>query len=214
MICIIPARGGSKRLPGKNLLKLDGEYIINRVIQIAKDSELFTDIIVSTDSQGIADIVEGATVSMRPEQISGDIPEDEVLRWTAQKYGEQRFCRIYPFAVLLTSERLINGFNEYAKKDYEAVLECQKYSHPPERRFTVEGGYKQPEQVSLPTERIKETFHDAGTYMFTHVGAIEKPLEERNIKWIPAKEWQAQDVDTIQDWVMLRMKWNAGKIDK
>jgi len=224
MICIIPARGGSKRLPGKNLLKLDGEYIINRVIQIAKDSELFTEIIVSTDSEGIADIVKGATVSMRPEQIAGDIPEDKVLKWTANKYGAEHFCRIYPFAVLLTPERLRKGFEKAMDPDpdptllpelgasvhyypYEAVLECQKYGHPPERRFTLSKGYKQPSLISLPTERIEETFHDAGTFMFTQVSALRKPLVERDIKWLPVKEREAQDVDTWEDWECLCMKY-------
>jgi len=206
MICIIPARGGSKRLPGKNLLKLDGEYMINRVIQIANNSELFTDVIVSTDSEQIADIVKGATVSMRPEQIVGDIPEDKVLKWTAYKYNSQEFCRIYPFAVLLTPERLREGYKQYTWGG-GAILECQKYGHPPERRFTRRGGYKQPRLISLPTEHIEETFHDAGTYMFTHIDELNKPLSKRNIKWEPVKEWEAQDLDTWDDWQMLKIKW-------
>jgi N-acylneuraminate cytidylyltransferase len=214
MICIIPARGGSKRLPGKNLLKLDGEYIINRVIQIAKESELFTDIIVSTDSEEIADIVKGAIVSMRPEQISGDIAEDKVLKWTAYKYDAQEFCRIYPFAVLLTPERLKAAYNQYIWNGYDAILECQKFSHPPERRFSLKDGYKQPSIISLPTESIEETFHDAGTFMFTQVKALRKPLAERDIKWIPIEAYEAQDVDNWCDWDMLIMKWNYMKIDK
>ena len=209
MICIIPARGGSKRLPGKNLLKLDDEYIINRVIKIAKDSELFSDIIVSTDSEQIADIVKGATVSMRPEQIAGDIPEDKVLKWTAYKYNSADFCRIYPFAVLLTKERLISGYSHYTLSEYDAVLECQKYGHPPERRFTLNGGYKQPSLISLPTERIEAEYHDAGTYMFTSVGALSNQLSKRNIKWLPVKEWEAQDVDNYDDWEMLGIKWDG-----
>ena len=207
MICIIPARGGSKRLPGKNLLKLDGEYIINRVIKIANDSKLFTEVIVSTDSDTIAGIVRGATVSMRPEQIAGDLPEDKVLNWTAHKHNSPSFCRIYPFAVLLTPERLRAGFKEYHKQAKNSVLECQKYGHPPERRFTLSIGYKQPSLISLPTESIEETFHDAGTFMFTNVGDLKEPLAKRNIKWEPVKEWEAQDLDTWDDWQMLKIKW-------
>ena len=207
MICIIPARGGSKRLPGKNLLKLDGEYIINRVIQVANESELFTEVIVSTDSEQIADIVKGATTSMRPKQIAGDIPEDKVLKWTAHKYKSQEFCRIYPFAVLLTPERLKEGYREYRQPKSISVLECQKYGHPPERRFTLSTGYKQPSLISLPTESIEETFHDAGTFMFTYTRALKIPLAKRAIKWIPVKEWEAQDLDTRDDWQMVKIKW-------
>jgi N-acylneuraminate cytidylyltransferase len=207
MICIIPARGGSKRLPGKNLLKLDGEYIINRVIQIATDSDLFTNIIVSTDSEEIADIVKGAAVSMRPEQIAGDIAEDKVLRWTAYKYNSAEFCRIYPFAVLLTPKRLKEGYREYNQPNYEAVLECQEYTHSVFRCFTLSEGYKHPKVVSVPTEALPTRYHDAGTYMFTHVDVLESPLEERNIRWLPVKQWEAQDIDTIDDWRCLEMKW-------
>lgn len=209
MICIIPARGGSKRLPGKNLLKIDGEYMINRVIQTAKASGLFTKIIVSTDSQDIADIVKGAKVSIRPNQIAGDIAEDKVLKWTAHKYGAQEFCRIYPFAVVLTAQRLKDAYKRYIWSDKKVILECQKFGHPPERRFTLSMGYKQPSLISLPTERIEETFHDAGTFMFTQVKALDKPLAKRSIKWIPIKEWEAQDVDNWDDWEMLLMKWRT-----
>jgi len=207
MICIIPARGGSKRLPGKNLRMIDGEYIINRVIKIAKASNLFDDIIVSTDSMQIASIIIGAKVSMRPDKISGDIAEDEVLRWTADEYFGLNFCRIYPFAVLLTPERLCNGFKEFITDKYDAVMECQKYGHSPQRGFDIEGGYDFPLSVSFPTENLGTTYHDAATFMFTHVGVLDKPLAERNIKWLPVKEWESQDIDDEDDWKMLEIKW-------
>jgi len=207
MICIIPARGGSKRLSGKNLRTLDGEFIINRVVKIAKASNLFSDIIVSTDSKQIADIVIGATVSMRPPEISGDIPEDKVLKWTAGKYWGLNFCRIYPFAVLLTPERLCNGFKEFINDKYEAVLECQEYGHNPLRGFTYEEDYLYPAYISIGSELLNPVYHDAATYMFTHIGALDKPLAERNIKWLPVTQMEAQDVDTAEDWEMLRMKF-------
>lgn len=207
MTCIIPARGGSKRLPGKNLRKLDGEFIINRVIQTAHESEIFDNIIVSTDSKQIADIVIGATVSMRPENISGDIPEDDVLKWTAHKYWALNICRIYPFAVLLTSARIQNGYQEFITGKYENVHECQKYGHSPLRMFQSDGTYAHPSIVSLPTEEVLDLYHDAATFMFTHVGTLDKSLAERNIKWIPVHEWEAQDLDDADDWEMLEMKW-------
>ncbi len=208
MICIIPARGGSKRLPGKNLRKLDGEFIINRVIRIAKESKIFDSIIVSTDSKQIADIVIGAAISMRPESISGDIPEDEVLKWTAHKYWGLNICRIYPFAVLLTPARLRNGFQEFIKDEYENVHECQKYTHSIWRAIDeLLKKYGFPSYVSLPTEDILPMYHDAGTFMFSNVGSLEYSLEERNIKWLPVKEWEAQDLDDADDWEMLKAKW-------
>lgn len=210
MICIIPARGGSKRLPYKNLNTLDGEFIINLVVKIAKASNLFDEIIVSTDSESIADIVIGATVSMRPPEISGDVPEDKVLKWTVEKYWGLNFCRIYPFAVLLTPERLCNGYKEFITGKYENVMECQQYGHPIQRSIWYFKGkyqYFVPYYISLPTEELGAYYHDAGTYMFTHKGSLDKPLAERKIKWLPVTEQEAQDVDTAEDWEMLRMKF-------
>lgn len=207
MIAIIPARGGSKRLPGKNLRMLDGEYVINRVIKTARQSNLFEEIIVSTDSKGIADIVIGATVSMRPDHISGDIAEDKVLQWTAEEYWGLNFCRIYPFAVLLTPERLCNGYKEFCTGKYENVHECQKYNHSPDRAFTLKLGYQFNWLVSMPTEELPKYYHDAATYMFSHKGSLDKLLAERKIKWMPVKEWEAQDIDDEDDWIMLNRKW-------
>jgi len=208
MICIIPARGGSKRLPGKNLRKLDGEYTINRVIKIANESQLFTSVIVSTDSEQIASIVHGGLVEMRAPKVSGDIPEDDVLKWTtSHNLKGVDFCRIYSFAVLLTPERLRAGFLEYKSDNYDAVLECQKYTHPVQRRFLLDSGYMDSALVSKPTELLLDIYHDAGTYMFTTREALNKPLAERNIKWLPVKEWEAQDIDYEDDWKMLEMKW-------
>ncbi len=207
MICIIPARGGSKRLPGKNLRKLDGEFIINRVIRIAKESKIFDSIIISTDSKQIADIIIGATISMRPKSISGDIPEDEVLKWTAHKYWGLNICRIYPFAVLLTPVRLRNGFKEFIKDEYENVHEYQKYGHSPYRAIYKGGCYMYSCAISEPTEILAPLYHDAATYMFSSVSSLDKPLAERSIKWIPVKEWEAQDLDDADDWKMLTAKW-------
>ena len=208
MICIIPARGGSKRLPGKNLKKLDGEYIINRVIQVARLSNIFEEIIVSTDSEEIRDIVRGATVSMRPPEISGDIAEDKVLKWTALEYWGLNICRIYPFAALLTCERLCKGYKEFITGKYENVMECQKYGHPSQRALYLDVGYVHPDRIAVPTELLIPTYHDAATFMFSHTGSLDKPIAERNIKWIPVSEMEAQDVDTQDDWDLLTAKFN------
>ena len=211
MICIIPARGGSKRLPGKNLRKLDGEFIINRVIRIAKESRIFDSVIVSTDSKTIADIVIGATISMRPGAVSGDIPEDVVLRWTAGHYWALNICRIYPFAVLLTPARLRNGFQEFIKDEYDNVHECQEYNHHPLRSIDLDLGYTDDVYITYPTEKLKPYYHDAATYMFTYISLLDKPLAERNIKWLSVKEWEAQDLDDADDWKMLELKWKGRK---
>lgn len=205
MICIIPARGGSKRLPYKNLNTLDGEFIINRVVKIAKESNLFDEIIVSTDSKQIAEIVIGARISMC--DLHKDGIEDKVLKWTANKFWALNFCRIYTFAVLLTPERLCAGYKEFITGKYENVHECQEYTHPIQRGFTLTGGYTHPLKIRMPTGELVVWYHDAATFMFSHVGSLDKPLAERKIKWLPVKEMEAQDLDTADDWEILKAKW-------
>lgn len=207
MICIIPARGDSKRLPGKNIRALDGELIINRVIKIAKDSGLFEMIIVSTDSQQISDVVQGVFVSARPPDLCGDVPEDKINIFTARHYWAETFCRIYPFAVLLTPERLTAGYKEFLTGMWENVHECQEYTHSIARAIDINRGYLEPKYVSLPTEQLSTYYHEAGTYMFTTLKALNKPLAERRIKWMPVAEMDAQDIDDEGDWQMLEAKW-------
>ena len=207
MICIIPARGGSKRLPGKNIRALDGEPIINRVVKIAHDTGLFELVIVSTDSQQIADMVHGAVIHRRVPHLSGDIPEDKVTTSLAYEYGVDEFCRIYPFAVLLTPERLQAGYEQFMTGLYENVHECQEYTHPIQRAIDADMNYEQPYYISAPTEQLQSFYHDAGTYMFTTLDALDKPLAKRIIKWIPVKEWEAQDIDDADDWEMLVAKY-------
>ena len=208
MIAIIPARGGSKRLPGKNIKVLDGVPIINRVIRIAQESMLFTHVIVSTDSSAIRNIVgDTCQVIMRPDRICGDVPEDNVLDDVISQYDTNEFCRIYPFAALLTPDRLRAGYLEYKTGNYDAVLECQKYGHPTQREFTLDKGYIYHGIIGLPTGELLPTYHDAGTFMFTNTDSLNMTLAERNIKWLPVKEQDAQDIDDEDDWKMMEIKW-------
>lgn len=209
MICIIPARGGSTRLPGKNIKLLDGVPVLNRVINIVEESGLFTDIIVSTDSDEVRNIVDNrCNVMMRPARLSGDVPEENVLFDVISQFRTEEFCKVYPFAALLTPERLRKGFLEYKSGTFDSVMECQKYGHPIMR--AIDGNIMQwihPDYVSLPTQDLPISYHDAGTFVFTSTNGIIKPLSKRNIKWLPVDEWEAQDIDDGNDWEMLEMKW-------
>jgi CMP-N-acetylneuraminic acid synthetase len=212
MICIIPARGGSKRLPGKNIKELDGIPIINRVIKTVWDSHIFEHIIVTTDSQEILDAIKYTVAEgeLRPPELSGDIAEDKVTRQLAESLNQDTFCRVYPFAALLTPERLCAGYKQFLTGKYENVHECQEYTHSIWRAIYEKGGYYSPHDVSDPTELLVKMYHEAGTYMFTTLDALSKPLAERVMKWMPISEMEAQDIDDINDWHMLEAKYNWG----
>jgi len=209
VVCIIPARGGSSRLPWKNVKKLFGMPVVNRVVEIADGSGLFDKIIVSTDSAEIARTVEYADVHIRPERLWGDVAEDEVLRDVVNRYPETRiFCRIYPFAALLTPARLQYGFTALnSNLELDCVMEAQEYEHPIQRAIRGNGKYNEPEHVHMKTQELWSFYHDAGTYMFFRKGALGKPLARRVIKWLPVSWIEAQDIDDMEDWEKLMMKY-------
>jgi pseudaminic acid cytidylyltransferase len=206
MICIIPARGGSERLPNKNVLQLDGLPVIAHVIRIAKDSTMFDQIIVSTDDTSIAEtaLMHGADILMRSEKTSGDVSETSVLREVVSYYLSDTYCRLYPFAALLTPERIIST-SQFIKA-YDAVMECQVYGHPPQRAFT-KAGYAHPSFVHMRTQDIEPLYHDAGTLRWFAPESLTIPLPMQRIKWCEVSEIEAQDVDTADDFEMLRAKY-------
>ena len=219
MVCIIPARGGSSRFPGKNVVNFFGRPIIHWVIEAALNTEIFDDVIVSTDDNDIAAISEdgGATVLGRPPQLCGDVPEDDVLRYTADFVGADSICRIYPFAAFLDDDRIWEGYKHFYRDDvfgvyvWEAVLEVQEYTHNPIRSMRVDRQgrivYLSPEDIGMPTQCLEPLYHDAGTYMFCTREALDKPLWERSIKAVPIDEMDAQDIDTWQDYEMAKLKY-------
>lgn len=217
MICIIPARGGSARLPGKNTVDFFGTPIIYHAIKAARDSGVFDHIVVSTDDGGIADLVYqfGCTYHIRSEMLSGDVPEREVLFECANAYQDAEICRIYPFAALLTPERINNGYEVYENEAYDSVMECQRYAHPPQRGFTLighEGRYLKGDNVAKRTQDLQPVYHDAGTFMFTNVAMLSLPLAEQKIGWIVVGEMEAQDVDTEEDLKMAKLKYIEGML--
>ena len=206
MICIIPAREGSKRLPGKNKKELFGFPMLEHTIRICERSELFDDVFISTDDPEIKDMKLCGTW-MRPEYLSGDKSETDVLTYHMDVMRLDYICRVYPFACLLTERRLTNGLMEFYRSDYNCVMERQKYQHNPIRGLFDSGEYMLPAYVNDPSETLPPVYHDAGTFMFATRDALNYPLELRKIKWITVGEMEAQDVDTAEDFEMLKLKY-------
>ena len=207
MICIIPARGGSERFPGKNIAPLFGQPIINHTIDICLEAGIFDKVIVSTDSEEIADSVYMGDVILRPSHLSGDKSETDVLKYHMDELGEVTICRVYPFACLLTPERLIKGAARFDNNGPDAVMECTEYDHPPQRAIDCNGYYCNPDLIMQRTQDLDLRMHDAGTFMFTTREALDKPLGERYIEWIPVPRIDVQDVDTAEDFEMLKLKF-------
>lgn len=208
MICIIPARGGSTRLPGKNIKPLFGRPVIHWTIDICKSSGLFSDVIVSTDSDEIAEVARagGANIFMRPERLSGDVSESAVLKYTAEVCNSFNLCRVYPFAALLTPERLRQG--EYFHAEYQqTIIEAVQYKHPIQRAFDLRSDYIEPYHAMTRTQDLPPRFHDAATFMFTTLDHLAKPMYIRNTQALAVGQFECQDVDDAEDFEMLKLKF-------
>jgi pseudaminic acid cytidylyltransferase len=220
-IAIIPARGGSKRIPRKNIRDFFGKPLIGYSIEKAIACNLFDEVMVSTEDEEIAEIALrfGAKVPfLRSDQASDDYTTTaEVLIEVFGCYSEmgidfQWGCCIYPFTPLLNFtvfESAFKKMNELGRKSIFSVLE---YSHPLERAIALSSEQNlilTPQNLSLRTQDAKKYFHDAGQfYWFEIKNFLNKKqliLPESSIYKLDPLE--AQDLDTEIDWKLMELKY-------
>jgi pseudaminic acid cytidylyltransferase len=218
-ICIIPARGGSKRIPRKNIKKFLGKPIIAYSIEIALKSELFDEVMVSTDDAEIAEIAKkyGATVPFfRSQEKANDLATlndvlEEVVDFYKQKL-DKTFdfgCCLLPTSPLLKSEFLIQGLKELKDKKFDSLRPITEFSYPPQRGFLMDSDsglvqFANPEYALTRSQDLEKIYHDAGQfYMFKIPGLLKG--EKRGAIVIPNSI--VQDIDTEEDWVLAEMKY-------
>lgn len=214
-LAIIPARAGSKRIPNKNIKDFNGLPVIGYAIKTALKSELFRDVLVSTDSEEIAEIARsfGASViSRRAENLSDDFTTtSKVLQYEVKKYIESVakinfVCCIYPVTPLLKYKRLIEGFEKINNGNWNYVFSCQTVKSHPERLFKL----REDESIELNktgsidtrTQDLPEFFHDAGQFYWGKMDAWLNlsPIfskESSVIRFLPN---EVVDIDTFDDW--------------
>lgn len=224
-IAIIPARGGSKRIPGKNIKSFWGKPIIARVIENTLKSGLFSSVFVSTDNEEIASIARasGAEVPvLRSPENSDDFAttSDVLLEVLNYLSSENRFfetaCCIYPTSVLLTSEDLNAAHNYFMEKQASVLLACVAYSHPIQRSFAIDNGkvkLKFPEYIHTRSQDLEKTFHDTGSFYFFNVANFRqaKTLWQENTTAFIMEELKVQDIDTEEDWSMAELKFKLNR---
>lgn len=221
-IAIITARGGSKRIPRKNIKAFCGKPIIAYAIQAAIDSKIFDEVMVSTDSEEIAEIARkyGATVPfMRSEKNSDDYATTEdVIMEVVNQYKElgkeyEYVCCLYPTTPFITSEILQKASMIMERERPAVVIPIVQFSYPPQRCFIIdEKGYakfKYPEYVQTRSQDLEKQYHDAGQFyiynvekLFAHRGIIEDDFMP-----IVLPEICVQDIDTVDDWKMAELKY-------
>ena len=217
-ICIIPARGGSKRIPRKNIKEFLGKPIIAYSIELAINSGLFDEIMVSTDDDEIAEIAKkhGAKIPfLRSEKNANDFATTmDVLSEVIFKYKSigiefDAVCCIYPTAVLSMVEHLNEGFN--LLENNIVVLPVTQYSFPPMRSMKVSNnGYAEfrfPENKNIRSQDLEHWYHDAGQWYWFKSNFFEESELELKQKVIILPNTQVQDIDNDDDWKLAELKY-------
>lgn len=220
-IGIITARGGSKRIPRKNIKMFCGKPIIQYSIEAALESGIFDEVMVSTDDEEIKEIAEkcGAKVPfVRSKKNSNDIAAThEVLIEVLEEYKKTGLefdyaCCIYPTAPFITVEKLKKGIGLLIEKNVDSVVPVVPFSFPPQRSFVIENGavkYKWPENRLVRSQDLESMYHDSGQFYFFNV---ENFLKSGNLimdKAVPLvlSEMEVQDIDNEEDWKIAELKY-------
>lgn len=220
-IAIIPARGGSKRLPGKNIKNFFGKPIISYVINSAINSKCFDEVMVSTDDEKIARVAKqsGAKVPfLRSAENSTDKATIvsallEVLE-QYRKLGRQYdyVCCLFPTAPFITSNILKKALAILKKNETDAVVPVVKYSHPIQRAFRIQKGHLEmihPENMFKMTQDLEENYYDVGQFYFLKTGKFLKHKQLFLSRTVPIiiSEEDVSDIDTPEDWKQAERKY-------
>ncbi|MDR0890825.1 MAG: pseudaminic acid cytidylyltransferase [Endomicrobium sp.] len=219
-LCIIPARGGSKRIPRKNIKDFFGKPIIAYSIEAAIKSNLFDEIMVSTDDNEICEISKqyGANVPfMRSALTSNDYAStSDVILEVLKCYNDigkryDNVACIYPTAPFITENILLKAFS-MLNKEIDSVFTMVAYSYPIQRGLhIIDGKVKMiNEEFRLTrSQDLEKIYHDAGQF---YISKIETYLKEKtfwgeNTAGIELSELEVQDLDTLTDWKLAEMKY-------
>ena len=215
-ICIIPARGGSKRIPRKNIKDFCGKPIIAYSIQAAKDSQCFDKIIVSTDDKEISKVAikYGASVPyVRPKELSDDFATTfDVIRHCIKKLDLKDSCVIcclYPTAPFIKAKELRDAMNALVKKGSNFVFSATRYDHPIQRAIHINKlGFCEmfyPKYSQVRTQDLAEILHDAGQFYigtskaFTSFDSVL--TSSLSFPYVLPRN-KCVDIDEPEDWIL------------
>ncbi|MVM30990.1 pseudaminic acid cytidylyltransferase [Spirosoma sp. HMF4905] len=220
-VAIITARGGSKRIPRKNIRPFLGKPIIAYVIDAALQSGLFSEVMVSTDDSEIAEIARnyGASVPfLRTLETADDFATTaQVLTEVLTQYVQQNkqfsyACCLYPTAPFVTPDLLNRAFSTLIEKQFDTVYPVQQFSFPIQRAVLLRESkvqWFQPEHALTRSQDLEPVYHDAGQFYFFNVNAFQQNqrLITDNSGGIIIPEMAAHDIDTETDWQVAEFKY-------
>lgn len=221
-LCIIPARGGSKRIPGKNIRDFRGMPIIAYSIRAALASGLFEEVMVSTDSEEIAEVAlaYGAAVPFyRSAQTSddfattADVIHEVIVEYEQKGKSFENVCCCYATAPFVTPQRLVEGYNRLRSSDVSAVFPVSEFSYPIYRSLKMDAdnlvSFNWPEYINSRSQDLPQAFHDAGQWYWLKVNEFIKSAKiiGNNSIGLKLDQTEVQDIDNEIDWKLAELKY-------
>ena len=220
-LAIIPARGGSKRIPRKNVKKFAGKPVISYSIEAALKSKIFDEVMVSTDDEDISSIAQeyGASVPfLRSPENSDDYAGVadvclEVIE-NYQKAGRlfDHVCCIFPTAPLIQYKNLLEAIQLLNGQKFDCVFTAVEYGYPIQRSLQIDDGFirmRWPENFPKRSQDLEKTYHDAGQFYLIKTSTLlnEKKLFAEKSGAIILSELEVQDIDSETDWRLAELKY-------
>ena len=220
-LAIITARGGSKRIPRKNIKNFNGKPIIAYSIEAALKSGIFDEVMVSTEDVEIADISKsyGASIPFyRSMHTANDFASTaDVLYEVLTEYEKRgvkfdKLCCIYPTAPFVTKEKIRRGY-DLLEDGIDEVLPVVSFSFPPQRCVLINDNrvkMKWPEHIVTRSQDLEKWFHDCGQFYFLNVESFmkQKSIVMKNTVPMIINELEVQDIDNEDDWNIAEIKYN------
>lgn len=214
-VALIPARGGSKRIPRKNIKAFHGKPIIAYSIETALNCGLFDEVIVSTDDAEIAAVAQsyGAKVPfLRPASLSDDYATTvDVIKHTLDWYKGQLvdvsiICCLYATAPFIKQSALIEGYQAITQQGYKYAFAATEFSFPIQRaiKLSDKGAVSMfhPEHLNTRSQDLEKAFHDVGQFYWGKAKAFSEdlPLYSPEAYAVVIPDSDARDIDTLADW--------------
>lgn len=222
-IAMITARGGSKRIPRKNIREFCGKPILAYSIEAALNSGVFDEVMISTEDDEIAKFAQeyGAVFPFRrSDEMAGDhamtidVMLEVVNEYKKAGKSPESVCCIYPTAPFVTAEKFRKANTLFEKSKAEAVVPVVRFSFPPQRCFVIEGEYikyKWKEYEFSRSQDLEPFYHDAGQFYFIKTDAMvsQRTLVPKKTVPMIMDEMEVQDIDNMEDWSIAEIKYQA-----
>lgn len=220
-LCIIPARGGSKRIPRKNIKDFYGKPVVAFSIENALKSNLFNEVMVSTDDYEIRDIAikyNAKVPFMRTENCANDyattfdVIEEVVNNYAKNGIQFDNICCLYACTPLLSVDLIQKGYSVFIDNNFDTLFPIIEYSNPIQRAFKINNDRIEmfnPEYEMQRSQDLIKAYYDAGQFYWMNSNKLflNKKIYCQNSGFISISEMQAQDIDNEIDWKLAELKY-------